>query len=76
MLEATMTVRMDEDEKALISDYARMAGTSASQFMRRCALEKIEDEIDVKAYKKAKAAFDANPVSYSNDEVMREFGLK
>ena len=38
MLEATMTVRVDDSEKSLISDYARMFGTTASQFMRRCAL--------------------------------------
>ena len=75
MLEATMTVRMDEGEKSLISDYARMFGTTASQFMRRCALERIEDEIDVEAYRKAKAAYDANPVSYSLDEAERMLGL-
>ncbi len=76
MLDATTTVRLDPEEKELIADYARMFGTSASQFMRRCALERIEDEIDIEAYKKAKAAYDANPVSYSSDEVMQEFGLR
>lgn len=75
MLEATMTVRMDDSEKSLISDYARMFGTTASQFMRRCALERIEDEIDVEAYRKAKAAYDANPVSYSLDEAEMMLGL-
>ncbi|NHM16087.1 CopG family transcriptional regulator [Eggerthellaceae bacterium zg-887] len=75
MLEATMTVRLDEGEKTLIADYAHTLGTSASQLMRRCTLERIEDEIDVDAYRAAKAEFDKNPISYSNDEVLREFGL-
>ena len=75
MLEATMTVRMDDSEKSHISDYARMFGRTASQFMRRCTLERIEDEIDVEAYRKAKAAYDANPVSYSLDEAERMLGL-
>lgn len=74
-MQATMTIRMEEDEKSLISEYARMFGTSASQFMRRCALEHIEDEIDVEAYKRAKAAYDAHPVSYTLEEVEEMLGL-
>lgn len=76
MLEATMTVRLDESEKKLITDYARTFGMSVSQFMRRCALERIEDEIDIEAYKAAKAEYDANPVSYSCDEAVKEFRLR
>ena len=75
MLESTMTVRLDEKEKSLISDYARMFGMSASQFVRRCALERIEDEIDIEAYKAAKAEYDANPTSYSLSEVKEMLGL-
>lgn len=75
MLEATMTIRMDDSEKSLITDYARMYGTSASQFMRRCTLERIEDEIDVNAYKEAKALYDTNPVSYTLDEAEGLLGL-
>lgn len=74
-MDATVTVRMDKGEKEVISDYAKLFGVSVSQFMRDCALERIEDEIDVEAYKRAKAEYEANPVSYSCEEVMREFGL-
>ena len=76
MASATMTVRLDEREKSLIADYAKTFGTTASDFMRRSALERIEDDIDIKAWEAAKAEFDANPVTHSNDEVMREFGLR
>ena len=70
-----MTVRMDDDEKALISDYARIHGATASQFMRRCALDRIEEDIDVDEYKKAIAAYRSNPVSYTLDEVEGMLGL-
>lgn len=75
MASATMTIRMDEAEKTLISDYAKTFGTSVSEFMRACALERIEDELDLKAWYEAKAEFDANPVTYSSKEIMEEFSL-
>ena len=76
MQEATMSVRMSTAEKNLITDWANANGTSASAFVRRAALEAIEDELDVQAYIKAEEEFEAHPVTYSHDEVMREFGLK
>lgn len=43
-MDATMTVRLNSDEKALISSYARVFGTTASQLMRKATLEMIEDQ--------------------------------
>ena len=73
MASATMTVRMDDAEKTLISDYARAFGTSASDFMRKCALERIEDELDLKAWYEAKAEFDADPVTFSAAEIAKKY---
>ena len=70
---ATMTIRMDDSEKNLITDYAKTFGTSASEFMRRCALERIENELDLQAWKEAKAEFDADPVAYSADEIAKKY---
>ena len=72
----TMTVRMGDEETRLIKDYARLHGITVSDFMRRAALEKIEDELDVRAAEKAYAEYLADPVTYSHDEIMKEFGLK
>ena len=33
------------------------------------------DDADVAAYRRAKSEYEANPVSYSSEEVMAEFGL-
>lgn len=76
MASATMTIRLDEEEKNFISEYARTFGTSVSEFMRTCALDRIEDETDLKLWNDAKAEFDANPITYSADEVAKEFGLR
>lgn len=39
-------------------------------------LDVIEDATDLRDWKAAKKEFDSNPVTYSNDEIMQEFGLR
>ncbi len=73
MATATMTIRLDNEEKALISDYAAAFGTSVSEFMRKVALEHIEDELDLKIWEEAKAEFDSDPVTISASEVARKY---
>ena len=72
----TMTVRMGDEETRLIKDYARLHGITVSDFMRRAALEKIEDELDIRAAEKAYAEYLADPVTISHEELMKEFGLE
>ena len=72
----TITVRMGDEETRLIKDYARLHGITVSDFMRRAALEKIEDELDMRAAEKAYAEYLADPVTYSLDEIEKEFGLQ
>lgn len=73
MSSATITIRMDSAEKSLISDYAKTFGTSVSDFMRRCVLEHIEDELDLEAWKQAKVEFDADPVTISATDIARKY---
>ena len=72
----TITVRMGDEETRLIKDYARLHGITVSDFMRRAALEKIEDELDIRAAEKAYAEYLADPVTISHEELMKEFGLE
>ena len=51
----TMTLRISDEDSRLIKDFAKLHGISASEFMRRAALEKIEDELDIRAAEKAYA---------------------
>lgn len=73
MTSATMTIRLDSDEKRLISDYANAFGTSVSEFVRSVALEYIEDQIDLKAWEEAKAEFDQDPTTISAAEVAKKY---
>jgi len=72
----TMTLRISDEDSKLIKDFAKLHGISASEFMRRAALEKIEDELDARVAEKAYAEYLADPVTFSLDEIEKEFGLK
>lgn len=73
MPSATMTIRLEGEEKKLISDYAAAFGFSASEFVRKAALERIEDDLDLKAWYAAKAELNADPVTYSADEIAKKY---
>ena len=76
MASTTFTMRLDEDEKTLISQFSKAQGSSMADFMLKATLDVIEDAVDLRTWHEAKEEFDVNPVSYSHDEVMQEFGLK
>ena len=73
MASATMTIRLDGEEKSLISDYASAFGMTVSEFMRTAAIERIEDELDLRAWDEAKAEFEADPVTVSAAEIARKY---
>lgn len=71
-----VTIRLSEKDAALIRDYAKLQGITVSEFLRRAALEKIEDALDLSAYERALSEYEANPVTYSQDDVERMLHLK
>jgi len=72
----TVSLRLNEADGAFIENYAKRNGMSVSEFLRKAALERIEDEYDLKVYEKAMEEYRKNPVTYTLDEVERELGLK
>lgn len=70
---STMTIRMGTDEKSLINDYAKTFGMTASEFVRTAVLEHIEDELDLRDWYAAKAEFDADPATYTADEIAKKY---
>jgi uncharacterized protein (DUF1778 family) len=68
-------MRLDESQKTLISEYAAVMGMSMSELMLNATLDLIEDAIDLREWKEAKAEYDADPVTYSSEEIMKEYGL-
>ena len=74
-MSTTFTMRLSENQKALISNYATVQGVSMSEFMLSAALDVIEDAIDLRDWYEAKAEFDANPITYSSEEILKELNL-
>ena len=72
----TISLRLNEADAKLFKSYAKMNGMTISELVRSSVIERIEDEYDLNLYKEAIAEFNADPVTYSLDEVERELGLK
>ena len=72
MSTATFTVRLPEEEKRLISDYARVLGISVSELARQSIMERIEDEVDTRELLEAIREDDG--VRYSMEDVMSLVG--
>lgn len=73
-MDATMTIRMNDAEKQLMVDFAKTFGMSTSEWARCTLLEAIEDAIDAKIADEAYEEYLADPVTYTLEEVMAEFG--
>lgn len=71
----TISVRLNDEDSSLIKQYADLKNMKMSELIRQAVLEKIEDEYDLSAYKKAMEDFSRNPVSYSHDEVKKMLGF-
>lgn len=69
MASATLTIRLDEQDKRLISEYSKAQGMTLSEFGLTAMLERIEDEIDAADLERAIAEDDGE--RFSMDEVMR-----
>lgn len=72
----TISLRLNEEEAALMKSYAQMNGVTMSDLVRRCVLERIEDDCDLTAYRAAAAEYRADPETFTLDEVEKELGLK
>ena len=68
-----ISMRASEREKEIIKEFANFYGITASEFMRRAVMEKIEDEFDLRAYEEAKAEFEKDPRTYTLKEVMESY---
>lgn len=71
----TISVRLNEEDTALIKAYADMNNLSLSDLIRNAVLEKIEDEYDLECYEKAMEEYNKNPKTYTLEEVKEELEL-
>lgn len=73
MSTTTITLRLSEPEKQLLSDYARTFGVSISEFVRNAALSRIEDELDLVAWEDAKREFEHDPRTLTPDQIAAKY---
>jgi predicted DNA-binding protein len=71
IMDTTVTIRLDDDDKELIARYARSKGRSISDIVREAILGQIEDEYDLELYREAIEEYRKNPLSYSLEEVAK-----
>lgn len=69
----TMTMRIDEEDAAIVRKYAEFEGKTISDFIRDAVLEKIEDQQDLDALRAAVA--DDNGERRTHAQVLEELGL-
>lgn len=72
----TISLRLNDADTTLFKNYAELNGMTVSELVRQSVIMRIEDEYDLKAYERAMAEYNANPTTYSLDEVERELGLQ
>ena len=72
----TLLIKVSEEEKDLISNYARQNNVSISKIMKDAILEKIEDEFDLRVGMEALKEFEKDPTTYTIEEVAQEMGIK
>lgn len=68
----TISLRLSKADSILIKKFAEMNGITVSELIRNSVMKRIENEYDLKVYKKAMQEFKRNPVTYSLKEVEKE----
>ena len=68
----TISLRLSKADSILFKKFAEMKGITVSELIRSSVTERIEDEYDLKVYKKAMQEFKKNPVTYSLEEVEKK----
>ena len=70
---ATMTMRLDETDAAIVRKFAEFEEKAISNFVRDAVFEKIEDQQDLATLREALAA--DNGVRYTHEQVLAQLGL-
>ena len=73
MSSSTMTIRLAAEDKALITEFAGFYGKSVSDFIRETALERITNELDLKAWDEAMEEYERDPVSFTSEEIEKKY---
>lgn len=65
-----LSLRLEKEDERLIREYARFYGMTVSEFLRKAAIERIEDEYDLNALKDYERRKNKGELElYDHDEV-------
>jgi RHH-type transcriptional regulator, rel operon repressor / antitoxin RelB len=71
-----ISLRLNDEDTNIIRSYAKLKKQSVSEVIRAAIMDQIETEYDLKVYDEAMIEFKNNPITYSQDDVERELGLR
>jgi len=71
----TIVIHMSQREKSLLEAYSQFNRIPVEEFVRKAAMEKLNEEFDKKTADSAYRAFMENPETYTLEEVMMDYDL-
>lgn len=71
-----MNVTLSPELSREVEEIAMKSGLTAEEYVRKIVAEAVEDACDYELCTEILEERERNPVSYTHEEVMREFGLR
>ncbi len=68
----TYSFELDKDTQKFVEAYASETGENVGELAKKILLDHIEDIMDLRLYEQSKAEYDADPETYSLDEIEKE----
>ena len=75
MKKVEVTVTLTEGAVELMKGFAEQKGLTVSEYIKQAALDRLEDDEDIRDADAAYAEYLKNPVTYSLEEIESELGL-
>lgn len=71
-----ISLRLNDEDMNLVKKYVELHKMTISKLIRESVLDRIEDELDLKAYEKSIAEYKSNPITYTHEEVVKMLELE
>ncbi len=72
---ASVSIRLNDSEKAFIEDFAKMNNKSISELIRETVFKSLEDEYDLIELNQAIKEFNADKSTYTLEETWEQLGI-
>ena len=72
----TISIELNAEDTRFVERWAASKNMSAPELLRQMLLERIEDEMDLRAYQEARAEYEADPATYTHEEVGKMLGVE